>query len=228
MEFLDITIFGVTLAVLLKVILMDIVLGGDNAVVIAMAARNVPKEKQKTAILWGTFGAIALRLLFAAIIVTLLDIPFLQLVGGLLLVWIAIKLLLPHDETHKEGGNTVLSAIKTIIIADAVMSLDNVLALAGVSHGSFVAILLGVLISIPIIIFGSQLILKAMEKFPIIIYIGSGILAWTAGEMIIGDPKITGFIPESLHLIIPAAITILSIGFGHLLSKRKAKETPIS
>lgn len=215
-------IFGVTLGVLLKIILMDIVLGGDNAVVIAMAARNVPKDKQKLAIFWGTAGAVVLRLIFAFAVVLILDIPFLHLVGGLLLVWIAFKLLLPHEEGHKEGGNSVWSAIKTIIIADAVMSLDNVLALAGVSHGNFTAIVLGVLISIPIIVFGSQLILKGMEKFPIIIYIGSGILAWTAGEMIVGEPKLEGILPHDLHFLLPAAITVLTIGIGYLVSKKKS------
>jgi len=216
-------IFGLSIVVLLKLILIDIVLSGDNAVVIAMAARNVPKENQKKAIFLGTFGAIALRLIFAAVIVHILDIPYLTLVGGLLLIYIAIKLLVGDEGSHKEGGTTVWSAIKTIIIADAVMSLDNVLALAGAAHGNFFAIFIGVLVSIPIIVFASQLILKGMEKFPIIVYIGSGILAWTAGGMIVEEPALEKVMLSDFHFLVPTAITVLSLGIGYLLSKRKVK-----
>jgi YjbE family integral membrane protein len=215
-------IFGLSIDVLLKLILIDIVLSGDNAVVIAMAARNVPKEQQKKAIFWGTFGAIALRIIFAAAIIFLLKIPYLTAVGGVLLVIIAIKLLTGEDENHKEGGSTVASAIKTIIFADAVMSFDNVVALAGIAHGSLFAIIIGVLVSIPIIVFGSQLILKAMEKFPIIIYFGAGLLAWTAGEMIVSDPKLHHYTAD-YHLIIPIVLTVASIVIGYLLSRKKKK-----
>jgi YjbE family integral membrane protein len=167
-------LIGVSVQGLLQIIFLDLILSGDNAIVIAMAARNVPKDLQKRAILIGTGGAIGLRLLFAAIIVPLLKIPLIGAVGGLMLVWIAYKLLADnHDHgDNPQGGATVWSAVKTIIIADAVMSLDNVLALAGVAH-EFVPIMIGVLISIPIIIWGSSFIMKAMEKFPIIIYAGS-------------------------------------------------------
>lgn len=223
LEVNSLEIFGLSIVVLLKLILIDIVLSGDNAVVIAMAARNVPKENQKKAIFWGTFGAIALRLIFAAVIVHILDIPYLTLVGGLLLIYIAIKLLVGDEGSHKEGGTTVWSAIKTIIIADAVMSLDNVLALAGAAHGSFFAIFIGVLVSIPIIVFASQLILKGMEKFPIIVYIGSGILAWTAGGMIVEEPALEKVMLNDFHFLVPTAITVLSLGIGYLLSKRKVK-----
>lgn len=216
-------IFGLSLIVLLKLILVDIVLSGDNAVVIAMASRNVPKELQKKAIFWGTFGAIALRLIFAAVIVTLLDLPLIHFIGGILLVWIAINLLTSGEGEHKEGGTTVWSAIKTIIIADAIMSIDNVVALAGVAHGSLFAIIVGVLVSIPIIVFCSQLILKAMEKYPVISYIGAGILAWTAGEMIVSEPKLDSALPHDLHFLIPAALTVISIGIGYLISKMKQR-----
>jgi YjbE family integral membrane protein len=218
-------IFGLSLAVLLKLIMIDIVLSGDNAVVIAMAARNVPKEQQKKAIFWGTFGAISLRLIFAAVVVQLLKIPYLTAIGGLLLIHIAIKLLVGEEGKHKEGGTSVWSAVKTIIFADAIMSFDNVVALAGVAHGSLFAIVIGVAISIPIIIFGSQLILKAMERYPIITYIGAGILAWSAGEMITSEPKFEHFMLHDFHYLIPAVITVLSIGIGYLLSKRKTKKT---
>lgn len=216
-------IFGLSLIVLLKLILIDIVLSGDNAVVIAMASKNVPKDLRKKAILYGTGGAIILRLIFAALIVQLLGIPFLHFVGGILLVWIAIKLLVGEESNHAEGGNTIWSAVKTILIADAVMSLDNVVALAGVAEGNIFAIVIGVLVSIPIIVFGSQIILKAMDRFPIISYIGSAILAWTAGDMIVGEPRFENIIPQDLHLLIPAAITVVSIGIGYLLSRKKKK-----
>lgn len=217
-------ILGVPLDTLLKIIMIDIVLSGDNAVVIAMAAANVPKDQQKKAIFWGTFGAIGLRLIFAALVVTLLDIPFLTAIGGILLVGVAFKLLTGSEGSHKTGGTTVWSAVRTIIIADAIMSLDNVLALAGVAHGSIVAIILGVVVSIPIIVFGSQLILKGMEKFPIITYIGAGILAWTAGEMITNEPKFESFMLNDLHWLVPAIITTLVVGIGYAVSKAKLKK----
>jgi YjbE family integral membrane protein len=220
-------IFGLSFAVLLEVILINIVLSGDNAVVIAMASRNVPKRQQKKAIFWGTFGAIILRLLFAIAIVYLLDLPFVTFVGGLLLVYIAIKLILGDDEDdHREGGSSFISAVKTIIIADAIMSLDNVLAIAGAVEGNIAGIIIGVIVSIPLVVFGSQLILKAMEKYPIISYFGGGILAWTAGEMMVGEPKFVNILPHDLHLLIPTSITVLVIGLGYLTNKIKtAKES---
>ncbi|MFP5116394.1 TerC family protein [Bacillaceae bacterium C204] len=215
-------IFGLSFAVLLKVILINIVLSGDNAVVIAMASRNVPKKQQKKAIFWGTFGAIILRLVFAVAIVYLLDLPFVTFIGGLLLVYIAIKLLIgDEEESHRDGGSSLISAVKTIIIADAVMSLDNVLAIAGAVEGNLIGIMIGVIVSIPIVVFGSQLILKAMEKYPMISYAGAGILSWTAGEMIVGEPKFELILASDLHLMVPAAITVLVIGFGYLFSKKK-------
>ncbi|MDR7235841.1 YjbE family integral membrane protein [Neobacillus drentensis] len=211
-----------SLAVLFKIILINIVLSGDNAVVIAMASRNVPKKQQKKAIFWGTFGAIILRLLFAVAIIYLLNIPFVTFIGGLLLVYIAIKLLIGEEEGHlREGGSSLVSAVKTIIIADAVMSLDNVLAIAGAVEGNLAGIMIGVIISIPIVVFGSQIILKAMERYPAISYAGAGILAWTAGEMIIGEPKFEPILSNDLHLLVPSTITVLVIGFGYLISKKK-------
>ncbi|MEH7121190.1 TerC family protein [Neobacillus vireti] len=215
-------IFGLSFAVLLEVILINIVLSGDNAVVIALASRNVPKEQQKKAIFWGTFGAIILRLIFAIAIVYLLALPFVSFVGGLLLVYIAIKLLIGDEEDHhREGGSGFISAVKTIIAADAIMSLDNVLAIAGAVEGNMAGIIIGVIVSIPLVVFGSQLILKAMEKYPIISYAGAGILAWTAGEMIVGEPKIEYILPDDFHLLIPTTITVLVIGLGYLTSKIK-------
>ncbi|PLS03276.1 TerC family protein [Neobacillus cucumis] len=220
-------IFGLSFAVLFEVILINIVLSGDNAVVIAMASRNVPKKLQKKAIFWGTFGAIILRLIFAIAIVYLLGLPFVTFAGGLLLVYIAIKLLLGEDEDdHREGGSSFISAVRTIITADAIMSLDNVLAIAGAVEGNIAGIIIGVIVSIPLVVFGSQLILKAMEKYPIISYAGAGILAWTAGEMMVGEPRFESILPQDLHLLIPTAITVLVIGLGYLSNKIKtAKES---
>ena len=221
-------LIGVSVQGLLQIIFLDLILSGDNAIVIAMAARNVPKDLQKRAILIGTGGAIGLRLLFAAIIVPLLKIPLIGAVGGLMLVWIAYKLLADnHDHgDNPKGGATVWSAVKTIIIADAVMSLDNVLALAGVAH-EFVPIMIGVLISIPIIIWGSSFIMKAMEKFPIIIIAGAALLGYTAGEMIFKD-KAVGHVLEGLnpqlHMIVPILLAILVVVVGKL-SGRSKKET---
>ncbi|MBK0005739.1 MULTISPECIES: YjbE family putative metal transport protein [Priestia] len=219
-------LIGVSVQGLLQIIFLDLILSGDNAIVIAMAARNVPKDLQKRAILIGTGGAIGLRLLFAAIIVPLLKIPLIGAVGGLMLVWIAYKLLADnHDHgDNPQGGATVWSAVKTIIIADAVMSLDNVLALAGVAH-EFVPIMIGVLISIPIIIWGSSFIMKAMEKFPIIIYAGAAMLAWSAGKMIVEDKIIGGFIPSTaLHLAVQVILTIAVVGIGYMKNKKMKKE----
>ena len=215
-------IFGLSFAVLLKIILNNIVLSGDKAVVIAMASRNVPKKQQKKAIFWGTVGAIILRLICAVAIVYLLDIPFVTFIGGLLLVYIAIKLLIDEEEENlRDGGSSLISAVKTIIIADAVMSLDNVLAIAGAADGNLVGIMIGVIISIPIVVFGSQLILKAMEKYLIISYAGAGILSWTAGEMIVGEPKFEPILSPDLHVLIPTSITVLVIGLGYSFSKKR-------
>jgi len=219
-------LIGVSVQGLMQIIFLDLILSGDNAIVIAMAARNVPKDLQKRAILIGTGGAIGLRLLFAAIIVPLLKIPLIGAVGGLMLVWIAYKLLADnHDHgDNPQGGATVWSAVKTIIIADAVMSLDNVLALAGVAH-EFVPIMIGVLISIPIIIWGSSFIMKAMEKFPIIIYAGAAMLAWSAGKMIVEDKIIGGFVPSTaLHLAVQVILTIAVVGIGYMKNKKMKKE----
>ncbi|WP_257988599.1 TerC family protein [Bacillus sp. V33-4] len=212
---------GMELSTLIKVIGVDLILSGDNAIVIALAARNVPPEHRRKAIFWGTLGAIILRLIFAAIIVWLLGIPFISFIGGLLLLQIAYKLLAGKEKEHKAGGATVAAAVRTIIIADAVMSLDNVLALAGVAHG-FVPILVGILISIPIIVWGSQLLLRVMEKFPFIIYAGAGLLAYTAGEMMIEDETIEAFLHsvvpglvDEIHTWLPIVLVILVVGVGY-------------
>ncbi|MEH7226227.1 TerC family protein [Bacillus sp. JJ1566] len=216
---------GATIA-LLKIIAIDIILSGDNAVVIAMATRNLPKHQQNKAIFWGTGGAVILRILFAAIIVYLLKIPYVNVIGGVLLLFIAYKVLVEEEgEAHVKSSSGIMSAIGTIIMADAVMSLDNVVAVAGAADGHIGMIALGVLISIPIMIFGSKFIVKAMNKYAWIAYVGAGILAWTAGEMVLKDKGLTNF----LHIehgpvtyLIAAVLTILILGIGYFKNKKIA------
>lgn len=175
---------------LLAIIIIDLVLAGDNAIVIALAARSLPAHLRRKAILWGTFGAIAVRTAMTLVVVWLLKIPGLLLLGGALLVWIAWKLLADNqDEGHEiSAAGTFWGAMKTIVVADAVMGLDNVLAVAGAAHGSFALVVIGLLVSIPIVIWGSQLILRYVERYPGIIYIGGAVLAWTAAKMIVSEP----------------------------------------
>ncbi len=214
-----------SLLILMQVIAIDIVLSGDNAVVIAMATRRLPKEKRNQAIYWGTFFAIALRIMFAIFIVFLLKIPLVHFLGGLLLVYIAYKVLIQDEGQAKNVSvkDSMAGAIWTIISADIVMSMDNVVAVAGASAGNYLILALGVLISIPIMIFGSKIILSYMERYPWIAYIGSGILAWTAGGMIIGDELIrTWFNLHEMNINIPFTIivTALVLLVGYWQNKR--------
>src|SRR4051812_41612902 len=170
------------LSALAAIVVIDLVLAGDNAIVIALAARGLPAHLRKRAIVWGTLGAIAVRSAMTLAVVWLLKIPGLLAVGGTLLVWIAWKLVVDSDseESHQLGGGTTFfGAMKTIVVADALMGLDNVLAVAGAAQGSFVLVVAGLLISIPVVICGSQLVLKLVERHPAIVYVGAGVLAWT-------------------------------------------------
>ncbi len=179
----------------LQIILIDILLGGDNAVVIALACRNLPKHQRMKGIIWGTAGAIVLRVILIAFAVTLLKVPFLKLVGGALLIWIGIKLLMPPDEDEHgnvTGGATLLAAIKTIIVADLVMSVDNVIAIAGAAQQAdpdhqMGLVIFGLIVSIPLIVWGSTLVLKLLERFPIVITLGGALLGWIAGGMMVSD-----------------------------------------
>jgi YjbE family integral membrane protein len=187
------------LSALLAIIVIDLVLAGDNAIVIALAARSLPQHLRKPAIVWGTVGAIVVRTAMTLVVVWLLKIPGLLAIGGALLVWIAWKLVIDNDseDGHKLGGSTTFfGAMKTIVIADALMGLDNVLAVAGAAQGSFLLVVMGLLISIPIVIWGSQLILKYVERFPVIVYIGAGVLAWTAVKMVTSEPLIEDFLAQ--------------------------------
>jgi YjbE family integral membrane protein len=179
------------LSALLAIIVIDIVLAGDNAIVIALAARALPAHLQKRAIVWGAVGAIGVRSLMTVIVVWLLKIPGLLLVGGALLVWIAYQLLLPDEsqaDAHGTAATTFWSAMRTIVIADAVMGLDNVLAVAGAAHGSYLLVVTGLAVSVPIVVWGSTVVLKVVERWPGVVYLGAGVLVWTAAKMINGEP----------------------------------------
>lgn len=174
---------------LLAIILIDLVLAGDNAIVIALAARSLPKHLQKKAIAWGTVGAIVVRSVMTVGVVWLLKIPGLMLVGGLGLLWIAYTLLADQGQEEHSGpvANTFWGAMKTIVIADALMGVDNVLGVAGAAHGAFDLVIIGLLISVPIVVFGSTMVLKLVERFPIIIHLGAAVLAFTAAKMIVNE-----------------------------------------
>ena len=175
---------------LLAIVLIDLVLAGDNAIVIALAARNLPPHLQKKAIAWGTVGAIVVRSVMTVGVVWLLKIPGLMLAGGLGLLWIAYKLLADQGGKEHSGPvvTTFMAAMKTIVVADALMGIDNVLGVAGAAQGSFALVVIGLLISVPIVVFGSTLVLKLVERFPVIIKIGSAVLAFTAAKMIVSEP----------------------------------------
>lgn len=180
---------------LLSIVVIDLVLAGDNAIVIAMAARNLPDHLRKKAIIWGTLGAVITRVLMTIAVVWLLKIPGLLLLGGAALLWIAYRLLSDSSDHNIEGSkiNSMAAALKTIIIADTVMGIDNVLAVAGAAHGSIFLVIIGLLISVPIMVWGSTLALKLIEKFPVTIYVGAAILVYTAIHMIITEPLIADF-----------------------------------
>jgi len=201
---------------LLAIIWVNVVLSGDNAVVIALAARSLPKHQQGKAVFWGAGAAVLLRIILTIVAVELLKWPFLKIVGGLLLFWIAIKLLLPEDDdTDVESSANLLAAIKTILIADLVMSLDNVIAVAAVAQDSRLLLVLGLAISIPLVIFGATLLMKMMERYPIIITIGAALLGWVAGGMLVTDPFLAQWIDANvtwLHIDLPEVSAIEIIG----------------
>ena len=175
---------------LFAIVLIDLVLAGDNAIVIALAARNLPRQLQRKAIVWGTVGAIVARSAMTAGVVWLLTVPGLMLVGGLGLVWIAYRLLADrgNEDGHGPVASTFWGAMKTIVVADALMGIDNVLGVAGAAHGSFDLVIVGLLISVPIVVFGSTMVLKLVERFPMIIQAGAAVLAFTAAKMVVGEP----------------------------------------
>lgn len=185
---------------LMAIILIDLVLAGDNAIVIGLAARGLPAHLQKKAILWGALGAVAVRALLTLAVVWLLQIPGFLVAGGLALIWIAYKLVMPDeggtDESAHGGATTLRGALTTIVIADTVMGVDNVLAVAGAAHGSFALVVIGLLVSIPIVMWGSTIILRWVERYPVIILLGAGVLGWTAAKMISTEPLLRAFFVE--------------------------------
>ena len=212
-----------------SIMLVNVVLSGDNAVVIALASRNLPEKQRKMAVFVGSGGAIVLRVLLTVVAVALLKVSYIQFFGGVLLIWIAAKLLMESKDGEEgiQGAGKLWAAVRTIILADLVMSLDNTLAIAAVAHGNIVLLGVGLALSVPLIIFGAQLIAKVMDRFPLIVYAGAGLIAWTAGKMMAEDPKlghvIVSYVPE---WVIPAAVTlgVMAIGYGWNHLRRPARE----
>ena len=211
-----------------QIILINIVLSGDNAVVIAMASRSLPPAQQKKAILFGSVGAVVLRVVLTFFAVYLLTLPYLKLVGAALLLWIGIGLMKGEDDEEDLAGHSSLAAaIKTIVIADLVMSLDNVIGVAAAAKGNVALLVFGLVISIPLIIFGSTLILKLMGRFPVIITLGAGLLGWVAGEMAITDPAIADWAANqhALHNAVPALGAVTVVALGKWLTSRQQPQT---
>jgi len=208
-----------------QIVLIDIVLSGDNAVVIALACRKLSPEQRRKGIFWGVAGAVGLRVVLTVFAALVMNLPWLKLVGGLLLFWIAIKLLLPEDEDRHdiESAANLWGAVKTIVIADFVMSLDNVIGVAGAAYGSLLLLLFGLAVSIPLIILSSQLILHWMERWPAIILFGAGLLGYVAGQMIFSDPGIVGVLPPLPQWSAKVAGgmgALLVVGVGRWLEQR--------
>jgi YjbE family integral membrane protein len=222
MEMLSTSIFWVTLA---QIMMINILLSGDNAVVIAMASRALPPKQQKQAILFGSFGAIILRIVLTFFAIALLALPFLKIVGAVLLGWIGIQLLIPDDaEAELDGHSNIWSAIKTIIVADFVMSLDNVLGVAAAAKGNVVLLIIGLAVSIPLIIYGSTIVLKLMNRFPFIVTAGGGLLGWVAGEMLVTDPAVSAWVEAQAHWLhtgAPLMATIGVVATGKWIAKSK-------
>lgn len=209
----------------LKIIMIDILLSGDNAVVIALACRNLPEAQRKKGILFGMGGAVGLRIVLTFFAVSLLALPYLKLVGALLLFWIGIKLILPeeeHDEGSIKADTRLLGAVKTIIIADFVMSLDNVLGVAAAAKGNVPLLVFGLLISIPLIAWSSQLVLKLIDRFPYIIYAGGALLGYVAGEMLVSEKLFEPLLEahHTLHTLIPVLGALLVLAIGKWLAIR--------
>ena len=211
-----------------KIIVIDLLLSGDNAVVIALACRNLPLEQRKRGILYGVVGAIILRVILTFFAVSLFSLPYLKLVGALLLIWIGIKLIQPEEEEHGEGNikadTHLWGAVKTIIIADFVMSLDNVIGVAGAAHGNVLLLVFGLLVSIPLIGWSSQLVLKLIDRFPFIIYAGGALLGYVAGEMLASEKLFKPFLETQslLHEFIPLFFAAFVLLLGKWLAGRKA------
>lgn len=210
------------LSALLSIIVIDLVLAGDNAIVIGLAARKLPKTQQKKAIIWGTVGAIVIRMVATITVVWLLKIPGLLLIGGILLVWIAYKLLIDDKGHDIKAENSFMAAVKTIVIADALMGLDNVIGVAGAANGHFLLVVIGLIISVPIMIWGSSIILRLVERYPIIISIGAGILAFTASKMIMEEKMWSSLFEH--NSLLKWGLSALIVGGVLLIAKIKKRQ----
>lgn len=215
---------------LLQIILINVVLSGDNAVVIALASRSLPPAQQKKAIAFGSVGAIILRIILTFFAVYLLSLPYLKLAGAALLVWIGVNLLKGEDDDAElEGHANLMGAIKTIVVADLVMSLDNVIGVAAAAKGNVVLLVVGLGVSIPLIIYGSTLILKLMNRFPVIVTIGAALLGWVAGEMAFSDPAVKTWAENhhNLHLVPPVVCALLVVAIGKWLESQASAAEPL-
>jgi YjbE family integral membrane protein len=225
-----------------QIVVVNVVLSGDNAVVIALAARSLPQRLQKPAVVWGSVAALVMRVILTIAAVELLRLPYLKLVGGTLLLWIAVQLITPdkHDNPDVASESTLLAAIRTILLADLVMSLDNVLGVAAAAKGDTLLVILGLAISIPLIIFGSSIMLGLMNRYPIVITAGAALLGWIAGEMLISDPILVGWtathlawarlaLPFGGHVgLVPIAGALLVVVLARLYGARAKRSTDAS
>ncbi|HEY3433184.1 MAG TPA: TerC family protein [Rhodocyclaceae bacterium] len=212
-----------------QIIVIDILLSGDNAVVIAMACRNLPAAQRKKGILWGVLGAVVLRVVLTAVAATLLGLPYLKIIGGLLLLWIGVKLLLPEGDEGEDiqGSTRLIGAIKTIIVADFVMSLDNVIGVAAAAHDSLWLLIFGLAVSIPLIVFSSALVLHLMERFPIVVTLGAGLLGYVAGSMMVTDPLLAGLLSADNHWLkelVGGICAVLVVVVGNGLAWRLSRK----
>ncbi|ABI60353.1 Integral membrane protein TerC [Nitrosomonas eutropha C91] len=220
-----------------QIIAIDIALGADNAVIIALACRNLPENKRNQGIFWGMVGAIGIRVLLVFFALQLLALPYLKIIGAFLLLWISVKLLLPEPGASesgpivKGGGATLPSVIKTIIVADTVMSLDNVMGIAGAARDSLALVIFGLLFSVPIIVWGSKLVMKWIERFPVIVVVGAGLLGWIAGGLLTTDTVSQEWVDTQaayLHWLAPLSCSLLVIGIGKWLAARIHKSMGVS
>ena len=218
-----------SIVALTKIMVINVVLSGDNAVVIALACRRLSPRHQKLAFIWGSVGVVLLMVILTFFIVYLLSLPYLEIVGSLLLLWIGIKLLIAEDEGDDgvEQKDTLIAAIRTIIIADMVMSLDNVLAMAAAANGHMWMLVVGLVITVPVILFGSALLMKLIERFPVFVLVGAALIGWVAGEMIISDPAIKDWIDanaKALHTLSPLICAVLVIAVGKTLERLASRK----
>lgn len=219
-------------AAVFQIVAIDIVLSGDNAVVIALACRNLAPSQRRLGIVWGVAGAVVLRIALTLVAALLMNLPWLKLVGGALLLWIGVKLLLPEDEEGEEiaPASHLRGAVRTIIVADFVMSLDNVIGVAGAAHGNLSLLVFGLLLSIPLVVWSSQLILHLMERWPAIVTLGGALLGWVAGGMMVTDPALTDALsglPERLPTLASAAGAMLVVGLGKWFAGRRRERAAI-